>query len=368
MRLVSSRESLRHGDPSVLAIIETIVASGLSVWLAWKQSTVEHIVIASALAPVVLLRTGMSTRYTIFVARRIYEHRSNECWRAILPTIIPFIKIFCSARVATKRPIYSISQIPNNYYRNIFQLDLFISPSLVYGSEEFTTAQNKFIYGSDVYNIMRNLFNFMIKIDSNKKGLAILAIIIYMLIIVTPPIVLRLTIKSTALLWLPLLWLIQRSKPGTLVLDRIKLNIIAPWSKVMLVYSIFVLVGFCLKMFWLFEVQSLDLAGWGPLGLLAIRMVAPLDLPIWQVACAINAVFAWLFFFRGKQHLLAKDSCEAWPVPWVEREYVAYQAIRTTLSLYIIACTFYIAATTAWTTEWPPIHFILFPWTVSRSP
>jgi hypothetical protein len=50
MPWVSSRESVRENRPSLLAIVETIAASGLSGWFAWKQNSVEHIVIASALA------------------------------------------------------------------------------------------------------------------------------------------------------------------------------------------------------------------------------------------------------------------------------------------------------------------------------
>jgi hypothetical protein len=101
---------------------------------------------------------------------------------------------------------------------------------------------------------------------------------------------------------------------------------------------------------------------------LATRLVAPFELPLWQVTSAISAGLAWAFFFRAKRHLLAKNLTEAWPEAWVEREYVAFQGVRTTLSLYAIACTFYIAAATAWQTEWPPIRFILFPWTASPGP
>jgi hypothetical protein len=73
-------------------------------------------------------------------------------------------------------------------------------------------------------------------------------------------------------------------------------------------------------------------------------------------------VLAWLFFFHADQHLLAQGTSEAWPEGWVRREYALFQVVRTTLSLYVIACTFYITAAVAWQTEWPPIRFVLFPW------
>jgi hypothetical protein len=81
--------------------------------------------------------------------------------------------------------------------------------------------------------------------------------------------------------------------------------------------------------------------------------------PLWQVASALNAVLVWAYFFRAERHLLARDTTEAWPDTWMEREYVAFQAVRTTFSLYAIACTLSITAVTAWHIKWP--HFIFFP-------
>ena len=77
---------------------------------------------------------------------------------------------------------------------------------------------------------------------------------------------------------------------------------------------------------------------------------------------AFNALLTWGFFFHADQHLLAQGTSEAWPESWIRREYASFQVVRTTLSLYVIACTFYITAAVAWQTEWPPIRFVLFPW------
>ena len=60
MPLVSSSDSVGQGRISALAVVETVAASALSFWLAWKQYSVEHIVIASALAPFLLFRTHRS--------------------------------------------------------------------------------------------------------------------------------------------------------------------------------------------------------------------------------------------------------------------------------------------------------------------
>ena len=60
MRWVSSRESVRQGEPSVLAIVETLVAMGLSLWIAVHFATVEHVVIGACVAPLLMLRTDES--------------------------------------------------------------------------------------------------------------------------------------------------------------------------------------------------------------------------------------------------------------------------------------------------------------------
>jgi hypothetical protein len=172
----------------------------------------------------------------------------------------------------------------------------------------------------------------------------------------------RVAIKSTAIIWLPLLWIIYQSQPGANVFGRMSVNIKAPWSRVMLTYSLFVIAGFVAKLFLLFHVWELNTHWRGIIAQLTIRLAEPLYLPLWQVASAINAILAWAVFFRVKQHLLAKSFDLTFSEVWVRREYVVFQAVRTTLSLYAITCTFYILAAMAWQTEWPAVHIILFPW------
>jgi hypothetical protein len=65
MRLFSNRDSVRRGEVSVLAVIETIVATAISIWLAWRVGTIQYVVIASAIAPFLLLRTRLSVWYQL---------------------------------------------------------------------------------------------------------------------------------------------------------------------------------------------------------------------------------------------------------------------------------------------------------------
>jgi hypothetical protein len=362
MVLVSSPTSVRCGRPSLLAVVETIAASGISAWFAWKYQFIEHIVIASALAPFLLLRTRLSTRYTIRVINILEERNFGFLF------LIPLIKIISFIRVFLRYPLLSIQVIPGNFYRYTATIDFFVAPQVIPGAEEIVLSKivpHKGVADVlDGYEIVKALFGIF---TSGAPLFYLILIGPVVLGVLIPGILLafsfRLSIKSSAWLWLPLLWVIRQSRPGPEAMDRIELNTAQPWTKLVLTYSIFVILGFTLKLVLLYEVWRFENLSWlGPLGILATRLVAPAELPLWQVAAALNGVLAWAYFSLARRHVLARNKpTEAWPEGWIEREYVAFQAARTTLSLYAIACTFYIAAATAWQTRWPPIHFILFP-------
>ena len=114
------------------------------------------------------------------------------------------------------------------------------------------------------------------------------------------------------------------------------------------------------------SLQFFDLQMLGPVGSMAMRIIAPLKVPLWQVASGANAVLALAFFFRADRHLLSVNTSQALPTAWIEREYACFQVMRTTLSMYAIMCVLYIATSTAWEAVWPPFELILFPWTGSN--
>ena len=106
-------------------MVETIAASGVSFWFAWKHDSVEHIAIASTLAPFLLLRTRLSTWYTIRVLsslsggifstnRRNLEGDTAGGTRFLAVFILqPIIRIICTIRVFLKHPLISIQIIPS---------------------------------------------------------------------------------------------------------------------------------------------------------------------------------------------------------------------------------------------------------------
>lgn len=133
--------------------------------------------------------------------------------------------------------------------------------------------------------------------------------------------------------------------------------------KLILGWSAFVLLLFGGKVaLWLEITQLADLTHLRALGVWLRAMAAPQELPLWQLAGALNALLAWVFYLLIDGAV--KDHANGLPVSadGAARQWAIFQAVRTTLSLYTIACTFYITAHAAWAIDWPPLRFVLFPW------
>jgi hypothetical protein len=115
----------------------------------------------------------------------------------------------------------------------------------------------------------------------------------------------RWSLKSTAALWLPLIWIVIQARPGTQVIARLVVMTRSAWAKTMLAYSALVLLAFLAKLALLLGIWHLANLDWlGPLGVAASRLAAPFQLPLWQIAGALNALLAWLFFFQADRHIL----------------------------------------------------------------
>jgi hypothetical protein len=122
----------------MLAIAETIAASGLSFWLAWRLGSIEHIVLASALVPLLLLRTRLSTWYALRLWDEI-EYRSSLSDKATVAMLIvaaPCIKILATAKIFLRRPIKSVRAIPANFMKEVAVVDIMLRPHFFPGSEE----------------------------------------------------------------------------------------------------------------------------------------------------------------------------------------------------------------------------------------
>jgi hypothetical protein len=182
------------------------------------------------------------------------------------------------------------------------------------------------------------------------------------LIVTFPSLIYRWSLKSTALIWSPLLWVIVSARtigPVHIRLDEIcndaTFRIMRGYSAIiafLFFWKITILLG------WQTIVLSTSVAPY------VEPFLEPARLPIWQVATAINSALSWLVFFLAQAHLRAIASGNPNRISEIaiKREIAAITVIRNVLALYTIACTLYIAWQIAKDVKWPAVEFILFPW------
>ena len=252
MRLFSNPASLRRGELSMLAIAETIAASCLSFWLAWRLGSIQHVVLASALVPFLLLRTRLSTWYALRSWDEI-EYKSSLSHKATVAMLIvaaPCIKIVATVKIFLRRPIKSVRAIPANFIKEVAVVDITCPLRVFHGSEETLDELQDYVFGPQ---------------DIKSPQTLLRGLIIWTLFAPTVSLAwtYRFALKSTALLWLPLIWIVIQARPGTQVMDRLALMTRSAWSKTMRAYSAFVLLAFFAKLALLFGIwhfANLDLA------------------------------------------------------------------------------------------------------------
>ncbi len=248
--LYSTPESVEAGDVSLLAITETVVATLIVVYFALWRNSLFLIALTTLAAPSLLLRTkesqkmglelfqklfkcfspGLNSRFDIVTYHYIYNDSTNIfCVLLIflLTAIFSFLafaasvvaKVIATAACLFRNPLGTLLAIPKNCRRICFSLDLAHAPEIVPGIEIADISELK-IFGrsADKYlkiNVMTTTFR-----PSMQKGvwLSVYYITVSITLLSTvylPSILYRISLKSTSLAYLPLIWSIRRNlSPG----------------------------------------------------------------------------------------------------------------------------------------------------------
>src|SRR2546430_1007967 len=134
MRLWSTPESVRQGEPTVLAIIETLAAMAASVWIAVHFGTWKHVLIGFCVAPFLLLRTDASCEQAVhwfddFISKM---HRSG--WRLSFPISMtwfliggPIVRVAATLVYFFREPKACLASIAANWWRMVCATDFAIS-------------------------------------------------------------------------------------------------------------------------------------------------------------------------------------------------------------------------------------------------
>lgn len=171
----------------------------------------------------------------------------------------------------------------------------------------------------------------------------------------------RFSLKSTALLWAPLLYVVESTFNESLPLNTKlqELRVSSVW-RLMRIFSWGTLCLFTLKVLILPQV----IAWWNaqPWSSVLNVYVMPNEVHTWHIAAALNSVLAllgyYLFIERAPRHL----SAGAWSTLFVENVLKCFTFVRGLLSIYTIAVGIFLTVVAASSMNWPRWTGRIFPW------
>lgn len=396
----SSVESVEAGLVSVLAIVETIAASAMYAWIAWRFGTL-HLAISACAAPFLLLRTQRSVSLALHWFHSIFKPKPNEdsFWRndpsfrpsmpfwelynnifiiiIVAPLFVtPAFLVLCAAPVISIRavattitvvtqPLRSISEIPRNWWRSIACVDSCCPLELLHGAYQR--------YGSGVYETKTHLalmpWSGLEKLAAGGAGvgagqLVLLYVCVFSIgmVVLLPALFYRWSLKGAALIYSPLIWIVRGAMARPL---RIHLQDVArlAYYRIPRWFALFVLTLLAVKVY-IYSAWSDFAPSWRtiPGHRLLDAVVMPEAFPPWQIASVINAILAWALY------LVADWAVARWDRgPWINEKLIEVTLrwlalVRGVLSVYTIACGIYLAASLSGRFDLPPMGTCILPW------
>lgn len=357
MRLYSTPQSFRDREVSALALLESTIALCGTLYLAYRGYWI-YLGAMALLTPLLLLRTPESTSKAIdWYINGIEKFLDlNVVVYAMGPLFVilwaPAVKIAATAVFLARAPLRSLGAIPDNWTGQVFCLDFAHPPEFVPGLElhpTFTFRVGKVLEGLKDRSIdtwVRVLFAIMF-IPS--LGVALLY---------------RLSVKGTALVWLPLVWISLKLKPKESFKVRLEEINATSLGHLIMFFAVLTLLAFFAKIFVYNELLQIS-EQWfkGDLGRLLHDYIAPTTLPWWQIASVTNAVFALvLYFWASVQRVRLGDASFAADTRGPETFLTATTVFRSIVSVYTIACLLYLAVARMQLIRLPPIGEHVVPW------
>ncbi len=220
MRLYSTRESATNNVVSVLAIAETVAAVCLTLYIASRIDSLIGIAIAASMAPLLLLRTPES----IQLGLEWFNDLKFKCpprfeWALpILIVISPLIiRVGATLLTVIRQPLKSIRAISSNWYNQAFCVDLCLAPEYLPGYKNSGVQDDLQFsnFSKAMFSIFVDLRDFR-EFSTVQKAFLILflpfyslMIPVFFLVLFGPPLLYRWSLKSTSVVYLPLVWVVH---------------------------------------------------------------------------------------------------------------------------------------------------------------
>lgn len=368
----SSPQSAEENRLSVLAIIETIFAIIFYIWLVLQGYTM-HLLGAAFIVPLLLLKTPKSIEKGLELSQAKINRMKIFFDRALPPKIgresairipllmvlsVPVITIiFLAAKVQATvmtvihSPLKAVKAIPVNWWRIAGCTDSAHLPEAIPGAYRSEKSDIKY-FGYILGGLVKGDYE-RSRITRRELILLAPASLFFVVALIFPSLLYRWSLKGSSVIYLPLVW----ATSGTL-LERLKsLNDPFPRFRRWL--------G-CIGI-GIVSTKLLAPAIWSPAfpflnevdetGFLLL-LIAPLTIPKWQVASAVNAMIAWVMLWTGYP-LMRKAVNKSISVP-AEMGFRTLGLASVVLSVYTIIILIYNIVEIQWNLE--AIGDKWFPW------
>jgi hypothetical protein len=405
MRTVSTRQSVENGEITIVALCETALAMSISAGLALYFETLFHLAVGACAVPLLLLKSTESAHLAVRLFERGLPRKPRsddpftQSW-VYLRVLIwsSLVRILSNLRY----PVKGLQSLPDNWKRLVMCTDIGSPIEFVPGSGPIEATLRRVSYEGDQQSWSFLLFGVVISASLSALGVGvgswlsvwqalpftlpsftpihILTLLfqyvtfIFTFVFVVLSLIFalglfcyvvvhsyRLSLKSTALLWLPLVYVARSTFDDSLDLRKSlhEIRVSALWKLIRLLsWLTLVLLG----------AKVVILPGvidwWNSRTWTRVLnvYVMPNEIHPWHVAAGFNAALAlggyYLFLERAERFLRAG----AWPEPTVDKTLRLFRFARGIVSAYTISVGIYLTITAARVMAWPKWSGKIFPW------
>ncbi len=381
----SDVERAARGEPSILAVVETLLATCASLIISvWYFDTYIHIFISVCIGPFLLLRTELSTvrgfrwhRITcgyvlaplfwlgaILGRNKILEKiLFIPFWGLLfftisitLPLEIIIVKIVATCISALQHPIEAIQAIPKNWRRYILVIDSFHPPETLPNLESsILFKNNNLMIFSELKKKIYTDFISPHSWPDRCVGVPLFSLLALLLFV--PALFYRWSLKSTSVVYLPLLWVGAENRKPQETAYKFILRIGKGWfERFLRMWAIFILVALILLPFMLWIGIINLLPEWKSLQIWLSQFLAvnpflqeyfiPTEhtLNSWHIARFVSAVITLWILHKSQDYILDIEAKQ------LEHNNLESQAnylshlitIRKIFGLWTIACGLYL--------------------------
>jgi len=392
MKLYSDKQSIKNDVITIVSIIESIIAVAFSIILATYLDTIFYIAVGVCVAPLLLMRSKKSMDLGIELhefltckVNNIYGKLGKFVKENIIFDIFfyPFyilasfiIRIFATCR----HPIEGIKSIPNNWKTVVLCTDSWSFPELIPGTGvlipkhpdentnlNFSTKVKLGIVficfiSAEMFHDLSVAFPVLIIFSVFLYALGVLELIVVIgwLACVVVAWLYRFSLKSTSLIWFPLVYVshktFRRDMCIELHIDIFKDSAVQKLSRAIAWLTIFL---FLIKI--LLLPQFIETWNQLPWTKILNVYIMPNRIHLWHLVAFANAVFAQVFYFFLVDPFAKMLEKGMWKKEVILRVVKFYIFFSSLLSIYTIFIGIYLTVKASRDMEFPVFDLSLWP-------